>query len=71
MMRCARHRFSSTGQVGEQVELLEHHAHLSAYRVDVLGIVQWDAIHYNIPAVEFSSMLMQRSRVDLPEPEGR
>ena len=57
--------------VGEQVELLEHHAHPGAELVDVVfGIGDVHASKVMVPEVGSSSRFRQRRKVDLPEPEG-
>jgi hypothetical protein len=61
---------------GEGVGLLEDHAHALAQRDDVdAGAVDVEAVDLDLPSMRRSSIrsfmrLRQRSRVDLPQPEG-
>ena len=71
--RCwAMVRLLQHGQVREEVELLEHHADPPADRVDVdVGVGDLDAADEDRARRSgSSSRLTQRSRVDLPEPDG-
>ena len=55
----------------EQVEMLEHHAHLAADLLDLFHVAAEFLTSTTIrPRWNSSSRLMQRMAVDLPEPDG-
>ena len=61
------------GHVREQVEVLEHHAHLAAHAASIFTFGSVDLRtrqRVMVPAVGCSSRFRQRRNVDLPEPEG-
>ena len=67
----ARRDVFEDGEVREELEALEDHADLAAYGVDVLDVVvEVDAVDDDPTRLGLSRWLMQRIRVDLPEPEG-
>ena len=47
-----QHDIVQHGQVGEEVELLEDHAHFGPHGVDVGRAVQWDAVDHDAPLVK-------------------
>jgi hypothetical protein len=59
------------GHVGVEVKLLEDETDLRPQFGQVGGVVvQRGAVHEQLPFLEFSRRLMQRMRVDLPDPLG-